>query len=100
VAALNQGNEYRSLGASTGIFAAIGLLTGRALRVVFRANHPHRWRTLFVPFGTGLTVLALYGAGGQQVDVMAHLTGFCAGLMLGSIAGVNGAVSVELKTKP
>lgn len=86
VAALNASAAYRSLGASTAIFAAVGLLTGRAIRVVLRANHPHRWRTLFVPPATGLTVLALYGAGGQQVDVLAHVTGFVAGLTLGFAA--------------
>jgi rhomboid protease GluP len=78
---------YRSLGASTAVFAAVGLLTGRALRVVLRAGHPHLWRTLFVPFATGLTVLGLFGAGGQQVDVMAHLTGFFSGVVLGFVAG-------------
>jgi membrane associated rhomboid family serine protease len=83
VAALNHPGSYRSLGASTAIFAAIGLLTGRAIRVVLRADHPHRWRTLFVPLATGLTVLALYGAGGQQVDVVAHVTGFVSGMILG-----------------
>lgn len=87
-AAVHHSDEYRSLGASTAIFAAVGLLTGRALRVVLRVNHPHRWRTLFGPLAAGLTVLALYGAGGQQVDVMAHVTGFAAGLVLGFVAGV------------
>jgi membrane associated rhomboid family serine protease len=86
-AAVHQDDGYRSLGASTAIFAAVGLLTGRALRLVFRVNHPHRWRILFGPIAAGLTVLALYGAGGQDVDVMAHVTGFAAGLALGLVAG-------------
>ena len=77
---------YRSLGASTAIFAAVGLLTGRALRIVLRVDYPRRWRALFVPLAAGLTVLALYGAGGQQVDVMAHVTGFIAGMILGFAA--------------
>ncbi len=84
-AGLNYPGPYRSLGASTAIFAALGLLTGRAVRVVMRAKHPHRWRALFVPMAAGLTVLALYGAGGQQVDVIAHITGFAAGLVLGFV---------------
>ena len=86
-AAARHSDEYRSLGASTAIFAAVGLLTGRALRVVLHVNHPYRWRTLFGPLAAGLTVLALYGAGGQQVDVVAHVTGFAAGLVLGIVAG-------------
>ena len=86
-AAVHYPEVYRSLGASTAVFAAVGLLTGRSLRMVLRAGHPHRWRTLFVPFAAGLTVLGLFGAGGQQVDVMAHLTGFAAGLILGFAYG-------------
>jgi membrane associated rhomboid family serine protease len=82
-AAIHHPGAYRSLGASTAIFAAVGLLTGRALRVVLRADHPHRWRTLFVPLAAGLTVLALHGAGGNQTDVVAHVTGFAAGLIMG-----------------
>ncbi len=86
VAAMHYPEPYRSLGASSAIFAALGLLTGRAVRVAGGRGHPHRWRTLFVPSAAGLTVLALYGAGGPLVDVLAHVTGFGAGLLLGLIA--------------
>jgi rhomboid protease GluP len=93
-AAVNHAGEYRSLGASTAIFAAVGLLTGRALRVVLRTAHPHRWRALFVPLAAGLTVLALHGAGGQQTDVIAHVTGFASGLVLGFTATPSVAAGV------
>ncbi len=85
-AALNYPAPYQSLGASTAIFAGVGLLTGRALRVVARAEHPHRWRAMLVALGSGLAVLALYGAGGVQVDLGAHLTGFVAGLAIAFVA--------------
>ena len=81
--AMNYPGPYRSLGASTAVFAGLGLLTGHAIRVLRQADHPHRWRAMFSAFGAGLTVLALYGAGGVQVDLAAHLTGFAAGLALG-----------------
>lgn len=90
-AAVNYAANYRSIGASTAIFAGLGLLTGRAIRVVVRSSHPHRWRTMFVPFAAGLTVLGLYGAGGVHVDVLAHLTGFVAGLALGFVAALPSA---------
>jgi rhomboid protease GluP len=90
VAAANYPGPYSSLGASTAIFAGVGLLTGRAIRVGWRSAHPHRWRAMFAPFAAGLTVLALHGAGGQRVDVGAHLTGFVAGLALGFVAGLRG----------
>lgn len=87
VAAVHYPGPYRSLGASTAIFAALGLLTGRAVRLAARGRHPHRWRSFFVPSAAGLTILALYGAGAPPVDVLAHVTGFVAGAVLGFLAG-------------
>jgi membrane associated rhomboid family serine protease len=91
VAAANFGHAYRSLGASTAIFAAIGVLSGRAVRFVARSEHPQRWRAMFVPAATGLIVLGLYGAGGANVDVPAHLAGFVAGVVIGFLAGLGRA---------
>jgi membrane associated rhomboid family serine protease len=88
VAAVNFPQPYISVGASTAIFAGVGLLTGRAVRVAWRSSHPYRWRAMFVPLAAGLTVLALHGAGGQRVDVGAHLTGFLAGVVFGFVAGI------------
>jgi rhomboid protease GluP len=88
VAAVNYPGPYSSIGASTAIFAAVGLLTGRSIRVAWRSVHPHRWRAMFGPFAAGVTVLALHGAGGQRVDVGAHFTGFLAGLVMGFAAGI------------
>jgi membrane associated rhomboid family serine protease len=88
VAAVNYPASYTSVGASTAIFAGVGLLSGRSIRIAWRSLHPHRWRAMFAPFAAGATVLALYGAGGQKVDVGAHLTGFLAGLLLGFVAGL------------
>ena len=93
-AAMSYPGPYRSLGASTAVFAGLGLLTGRAIRVVQQADHPHRWRAVFGSLGAGLTVLALYGAGGVQVDLAAHLTGFAAGLVAGYVF-VNSCVPVR-----
>ncbi|HVS52131.1 MAG TPA: rhomboid family intramembrane serine protease [Opitutaceae bacterium] len=78
-----QHSGYRSIGASTAIFAGLGLLTGRAIRIALRSDHPHRVRLILIPLAAGLAVLGLYGAGGMQVDVLAHATGFAAGLLLG-----------------
>lgn len=77
---------YRSLGASTAVFAGIGLLTGRAIGLMRHPHHPHRWRAMFAPFAAGLALLGLYGAGGVLVDVGAHVTGFLAGLACGFLA--------------
>lgn len=88
VAAVNFPAPYASVGASTAIFAGVGLLSGRSFRIAWASAHPHRWRAMFAPLAAGFTVLALHGAGGQRVDVGAHLTGFVAGVILGFIAGL------------
>ena len=79
VAAINLSAPYRSLGASTAIFAGLGLLTGQAIWGVLRRGSFR----IFVPLATGGVLLALYGAGGLNVDVLAHACGFAAGLVLG-----------------
>jgi membrane associated rhomboid family serine protease len=84
--ALHSGDAYRSLGASTAVFAALGLLVGRAVCLMSRSRHPHRWRTLLTPLFSGLIVLGLYGAGGVEVDVLAHALGFSAGMLFGIVA--------------
>lgn len=81
-AAIHYPAEYRSLGASTAVFAALGLLTGRAVRLVWQNRPARLWRAVAVPLAAGITVLALFGAGEQRVDVLAHATGFGAGLIV------------------
>lgn len=97
-------NEYRSLGASTAVFAALGLLTGRALRRAVAGpgggtagrgreagSGRAGWRGALTPLAAGATMLMLYGAGagegGVSVDVPAHAAGFCAGVVAGFAAG-------------
>jgi membrane associated rhomboid family serine protease len=89
VAALNYPGPYRSIGASTAVFAGLGLLTGRAVRVLCGENGQLRWRALLVPLAAGVTLLGLFGAGGLRTDVVAHATGFAAGLVLGASLNVS-----------
>jgi len=85
VAAIHFPGAYRSLGSSTAIFAGVGLLVGRGISVAWRSHHPQRWRAIFASLAVGVAVLGLYGAGGQRVDVGAHLAGFLAGLVLWNV---------------
>lgn len=80
-------SEYRSLGASTGLFAALGLLTGRALRAALAggAGKSRPWRTTLATLGAGATVLMLYGGGEAPVDVPAHASGFGVGFVAGCV---------------
>ena len=101
VAALAYPGPYHSVGASTAIFAGVGLLTGRMLQVLAGADRRERGRAMFGALGSGVIVLALYGAGGARVDLGAHLAGFGAGLVLGYGAAVaRGPISLSCKRRP
>ena len=78
--------EHRSLGASTAVFGALGLLVGDALAQLFRRRHGRSWWRWILPLGAGVSLLAYLGAGEGKasVDVLAHLSGFFVGLPLGS----------------
>ncbi len=79
--------EHLSIGASTAVFAALGILVAAqcALRVLaVRAVRP---REFLLPVGAGLGLLAYLGVGDQQTDYMAHFFGLIAGLPFG-LAGV------------
>ena len=79
--------EHRSLGASTAIFGAIGLMTGGSLRDSLSGRARSWWRWV-VPPGAGLGLLATLGTGGGEAfrtDVLAHLFGFLSGGLLGLI---------------
>jgi rhomboid protease GluP len=88
IAAIKYPADYRSLGASTAIFAGVGLLTGRAIGRLRHTASPHRWRAMGMPLAAGLAILGLYGAGGLLTDVGAHVAGFLSGLVFGVIAAL------------
>ena len=72
-----------SIGASTAVFGALGILAGfgmQAFRSMGRGSS--RWSRT-VPLMGALVLLALLGTGDERTDVMAHLCGFLTGLMLG-----------------
>ena len=71
---------HRAVGASTAVFAALGLLAGFGWgQRVARHDRFYRWAPLFA----GVFLLALLGAGNEHVDVLGHLLGFAAGTALG-----------------
>ncbi|MDE2304361.1 MAG: rhomboid family intramembrane serine protease [Gammaproteobacteria bacterium] len=73
---------YRAAGASTAVFAALGLLTGYAWRL--RGGPRERWLYRAGPLAAGLGLLALLGTGKAHVDLLGHLFGFLAGLACGA----------------
>jgi rhomboid protease GluP len=90
---LQSAGPYRSLGASTAVFAGLGLLTGHAVRAARRSDGAHRWRAIVVPLGSGVALLGLMGTGGLRTDVVAHAAGFVAGFLGGLITPIRVAES-------
>jgi len=76
---------HNAVGASTALFAALGLLSAYTWRR--QRNTEHRWTRRLAPLAGGVALLGLTGSGGEGTDVIAHLTGFFSGLMLGAIYG-------------
>jgi membrane associated rhomboid family serine protease len=77
---------YRSLGASTAVFGALGLLVGDALWRLLRHRSGRSWWAWVLPLGAGVALLAFLGAGEGKVnvDVLAHLWGFATGAPIGA----------------
>lgn len=74
-----------SIGASTAVFGALGILAGLGLTRRLRLGL--RGRRAFVPVAAGLGLLAMLGTAGERVDLWAHAFGLLAGLVLGVGAG-------------
>jgi membrane associated rhomboid family serine protease len=81
--ALVQASHRVSVGASTAVFGAVGLLSGLA---VGRRRRP-RERRVWLPLAAGLAILAMLGTAGARVDPWAHLFGLLVGAALGVPVG-------------
>lgn len=80
--ALVQPLGHTSLGASTGVFGALGVLMGLRMQV----HNENRMRGLGIPLLIGMVMLGLFGAGPDpRTDVGAHLFGFLTGMPVGFI---------------
>ena len=75
-----------SIGASTAVFGAVGILAAHQFFKKFRL--PGQRMRAWLPLGAGLALLSILGSGGEHTDLMAHLFGFMAGLIMGAFYGV------------
>lgn len=78
-----QGSPHRSIGASTAVFAALGLLAVYTWRRGFLRDTP--WRSRLAPIVAALGLLAFTGTAGENTDLGAHLFGFIGGCMSGAL---------------
>ena len=86
-------SHYVSAGASTAVFAALGLIAAYTWRM--RRVHAQGSMRRWVPLLAGVAVLALFGAGdaeGQtanQTNVLSHALGFMFGVLAGVAVATN-----------
>jgi membrane associated rhomboid family serine protease len=78
-------DSHRAIGASTAVFAALGLLAGFASRQ--RLDRRERLWYRWAPIIAGVSLLTLLGSGDAHVDVLGHALGFIFGLGLGWVYG-------------
>ncbi len=76
--------RHTSIGASTAVFAALGIVAAYAWdrRRHFQVRSLARW----TPLVGGGVLLGYLGAGGVRTDVVAHLAGFCCGALVGLLS--------------
>ena len=77
-----QSSGHSSVGASTAVFGAVGILASLSL-VRYRHQLQRRWP---LPVAAALALLAILGTEGKNTDLGAHLFGFVYGSFLGLIA--------------
>lgn len=75
-------NSHRSIGASTAVFAALGLVAAYVWSLRFMSQD--RWPYRVGPLVGGLALLAFTGTGDANTDIGAHLMGFIFGFAAGA----------------
>ena len=79
-----RGGPSVSIGASTALLGAMGVLCG----FTFFSTEQRGWRRIILPLAAALAWLAFLGSEGQNTDLGAHFTGMLCGLPLGMGAGL------------
>jgi rhomboid protease GluP len=74
-------STHNSVGASTMVFATLGLIAAYSWRQ--QLDSRLKWLHRGAPLIAGVMLLAFIGTGGERTDVLAHLTGFFCGALLG-----------------
>ena len=95
VSAFIHAESHNSIGASTAVFAALGIVAAYTWRT--RHNRLYRGMRRWAPIVGGMMLLSLLGGPGERIDVTSHITGFVAGSLLGAFYGTFGS-RLRLKT--
>jgi rhomboid protease GluP len=76
-------STHRAVGASTAVFAALGVVAGFVWRG--KLMRQDRWSYRLGPIVGGFALLMYTGTGGERTDIGAHLMGFLCGLFAGML---------------
>ena len=77
------GSDHVSVGASTAVFGAVGLLSGDAL--ISRRRLGLRGSRVWAPIVAALALFSMLGTGGERTDLLAHVFGLVSGVVLGTL---------------
>jgi rhomboid protease GluP len=82
-------DTFLSIGASTAVFAALGILSGLGASETLRNRPNLPWARIAAPVLAGMVLLGWLGSGGSgtNTDVLGHVCGFGAGLAAGAVMG-------------
>ncbi len=82
-------DAFLSIGASTAVFAALGILSGLGVSETLHDRPNLPWARIAAPVLAGMVLLGWLGSGGgsTNTDVLGHVCGFGAGLVVGAVTG-------------
>ncbi|MCX6866676.1 MAG: rhomboid family intramembrane serine protease [Verrucomicrobia bacterium] len=82
--------SFVSIGASTAVFGALGILSGIGFAAMLRDRMRLPWAKITAPLIAGIILLGWLGGGshGGNTDVLGHVFGFCTGLTTGLLIGL------------
>ncbi len=89
VNAIGYGSDHRSIGFSTAVFGAIGILGGLTYIGAVRDRAKRRGRPAWTAIAATLALLAMLGAS-ERSDMLAHLFGAFTGVAVGVAIAVSG----------
>ncbi len=80
---------FVSIGASTAVFGALGILSGLGFAAMLRQRFRLPWAKTVAPILGGIVILGWLGGGtpAGNTDVLGHIFGFASGLTAGLIVG-------------
>ena len=81
--------SFTSIGASTAVFGALGILSGLGFSYMLRVRMKLPWAKTAAPVLAGIILLGWLGGGSEtgNTDVLGHVFGFGSGLTAGIVVG-------------